>query len=232
MAQQHLNTGSVASDGTGDTLRGAFIKTEENFIDLYDVRGPSLPDYTGSLIMTSSEGQTSPLLQLTGSFSTSLTSSVPTFNLGFNTSLASTEERYIRRIQEEDLSPNVSFPHLLFQRTTSGYYNRLYLSPNSNGQRMLFLKFAGTNRVEIGQSSYIMNLKVKNQNSNTLLLASSQNLSILTDSTFYTLNVEGDIQASEYFFFQSPTPGSGDFQSKSSDTIFGDGGSIQILCQV
>ena len=35
MAQQIINTGSTANDGTGDTLRDAFIKTNNNFTDLY-----------------------------------------------------------------------------------------------------------------------------------------------------------------------------------------------------
>ena len=35
MAQQIINVGAAANDGTGDTLRGAFIKTDENFDDLY-----------------------------------------------------------------------------------------------------------------------------------------------------------------------------------------------------
>jgi hypothetical protein len=35
MAQQIINVGTNPNDGTGDTLRGAFIKTDENFDDLY-----------------------------------------------------------------------------------------------------------------------------------------------------------------------------------------------------
>lgn len=35
MAQQIINVGTTANDGTGDTLRDAFIKTDENFDDLY-----------------------------------------------------------------------------------------------------------------------------------------------------------------------------------------------------
>jgi hypothetical protein len=36
MAQQTINYGTNPNDGTGDTLRGAFIKTHDNFTDLYD----------------------------------------------------------------------------------------------------------------------------------------------------------------------------------------------------
>ena len=35
MAQQIINVGTNPNDGTGDTLRGAFVKTDNNFTDLY-----------------------------------------------------------------------------------------------------------------------------------------------------------------------------------------------------
>ena len=35
MAQQLINVGLVADDGTGDKLRDAFIKSNENFTELY-----------------------------------------------------------------------------------------------------------------------------------------------------------------------------------------------------
>ena len=36
MAQQLINTGTVANDGTGQTLRTAFDKVNSNFTDLYN----------------------------------------------------------------------------------------------------------------------------------------------------------------------------------------------------
>ena len=35
MGQQTLNVGTNANDGTGDTLRAAMIKVNENFTELY-----------------------------------------------------------------------------------------------------------------------------------------------------------------------------------------------------
>jgi hypothetical protein len=35
MAQEIINVGTNPNDGTGDTLRGAFVKTDDNFTDLY-----------------------------------------------------------------------------------------------------------------------------------------------------------------------------------------------------
>ena len=36
MAKQTINIGTTANDGTGDTLRGAMIKVNENFDEVYD----------------------------------------------------------------------------------------------------------------------------------------------------------------------------------------------------
>lgn len=35
MTQKTINIGTVANDGTGDTLRGAFANTNSNFTELY-----------------------------------------------------------------------------------------------------------------------------------------------------------------------------------------------------
>lgn len=39
MARQNINIGAVANDGTGDTLRDAFDKVNDNTIELYEVHG-------------------------------------------------------------------------------------------------------------------------------------------------------------------------------------------------
>ena len=39
MAQQTINVGTTANDGTGDKLRHAFIKINSNFDDLYALPG-------------------------------------------------------------------------------------------------------------------------------------------------------------------------------------------------
>lgn len=45
MTRQIINVGSVANDGTGDALRFAFTKTNENFAELYNKDG----DLTASI---------------------------------------------------------------------------------------------------------------------------------------------------------------------------------------
>lgn len=39
MARQNIDTGTTANDGTGDTLRSAGTKINENFIELYQTFG-------------------------------------------------------------------------------------------------------------------------------------------------------------------------------------------------
>ena len=36
MAKQTINVGQAANDGSGDPLRNAFIKANDNFTELYD----------------------------------------------------------------------------------------------------------------------------------------------------------------------------------------------------
>ena len=70
MAQQNINPGSFPNDGTGDPLRTAFIKTEENFTDLYDQLGSSFP-FTSSVDspaqIVGSGGTEGTILGITGS---------------------------------------------------------------------------------------------------------------------------------------------------------------------
>lgn len=52
MAKQTINTGTAANDGTGDTLRNAFVKTNQNFTEVYSLWGgnfDSLRFYGNSL---------------------------------------------------------------------------------------------------------------------------------------------------------------------------------------
>jgi hypothetical protein len=43
MAQQNINVGTIANDGTGDPLRDSFQKTNSNFTELYGSRKLTLP---------------------------------------------------------------------------------------------------------------------------------------------------------------------------------------------
>lgn len=49
MAKQTINTGTVANDRSGDTLRSAGIKINANFTELYDILGGSISSATSKL---------------------------------------------------------------------------------------------------------------------------------------------------------------------------------------
>lgn len=49
MAQQTINVGTSPNDGTGDFVRDAFIKTNDNFTELYDAGGASVNPTSGFL---------------------------------------------------------------------------------------------------------------------------------------------------------------------------------------
>src|SRR5210317_494340 len=56
MAQQNINTGSSASDGTGDELRVAFEKVNDNFTELYATAEYSGLTYSNVSSVTSGSG--------------------------------------------------------------------------------------------------------------------------------------------------------------------------------
>tara|TARA_R110002167_G_scaffold108339_1_gene276629 strand:+ start:437 stop:1093 length:657 start_codon:yes stop_codon:yes gene_type:complete len=75
MAQQNIATGSAANDGTGDPLRTAFVKAEDNFIDLYNqidnaASFPFTSSATSPAQITGSNGELA-ILGVTGSIESS-----------------------------------------------------------------------------------------------------------------------------------------------------------------
>ena len=48
MAKQTINIGAVANDGTGDQLRTAFDKVNDNFTELYDAKRFGIYDYNNN----------------------------------------------------------------------------------------------------------------------------------------------------------------------------------------
>jgi hypothetical protein len=61
MAQQIINVGTNPNDGTGDTLRGAFIKTDDNFTELYSgkqntlISGTNIKTINGNSLLGSGD---------------------------------------------------------------------------------------------------------------------------------------------------------------------------------
>ena len=55
MARENINVGTNQDDGTGDTLREAFIKVNSNFVEIYGEFGGDTPSdlkLTGNTITT------------------------------------------------------------------------------------------------------------------------------------------------------------------------------------
>lgn len=77
MAKQNINYGAIVGDGTGDGLRDAFIKTDDNFNDLYNVAGWAY--YKDGEITTPSQtfNTTYSKLQIDGAGSTSESGFLP-----------------------------------------------------------------------------------------------------------------------------------------------------------
>ena len=49
MARQNINRGTTANDGTGDTLRTATGKTNDNFVELYTLLGGDSAQVTSKM---------------------------------------------------------------------------------------------------------------------------------------------------------------------------------------
>ena len=102
MAQQTINIGTVANDGTGDPLRTAFDKVNDNFTELYnddagDVNsvnagtGISVDQTTGAVTVTNSSPNATHTGEVTGSGALTIANDVITYaKLGteFTTSAA------------------------------------------------------------------------------------------------------------------------------------------------
>jgi hypothetical protein len=81
MAQQTINVGTTANDGTGDSLRNGFIKTNDNFTELYSgkqntlISGTNIKTINGNSLLGSGD------LTITGGISGSGTDNyIPRFN--------------------------------------------------------------------------------------------------------------------------------------------------------
>jgi hypothetical protein len=90
MAKQTINVGSTANDGTGDKLRDAFVKVNDNFTELYsddagDVNsvtagtGISVNQTTGAVIVTNSDPDQT--VVLTGGTGITTSGTYPNFTI-------------------------------------------------------------------------------------------------------------------------------------------------------
>ena len=221
MAQQYLNTGSQANDGTGDTLRSAFIKTEQNFTDLYNnVRGSVLPNYTGSALITGSFGITGSL-QIEGTGSTSI------LNVGVDPGGNTFKSGSIKLISN-------SYPEIRFSRENNNNYEYLqFLLSSTKGIQLFAIKGTTTNRISFSIGANLLHSVFKTSNNNNTLYTSNLKAGINNSSPSKYLDINGEVSSSEYFATSLPTsdPNSaGQWFVTSSNEVFGDGNETSIIC--
>ena len=129
--QNNLNTGSSAGDGTGDTLRAAASKSEDNFNTLYELF-PIFP-FTGSAVFTGSDASTNSALTIfSEEVQTKATGELQVEGTVFiaEDGAFSGANHYISPENEEDGTPTPSihtnyffetFEYIGFETTTSGF---------------------------------------------------------------------------------------------------------------
>lgn len=193
MAQQHINTGSNPNDGTGDPLRTAFIKTEENFIELFNSSSFVTFPFTGSAQITASEGQTGAALGVTGSIETTGDIYAQTIRVNSLESADGNNKLLLTNNTMDFKFGNVSFFKL------DGSSGTLTVNENNadinfqvrgTNETLLFTD-AGTNRVGINITNPQTNLHVKGA---------------ISSSTYYGIITDEDPEV-EGQFFQTSSQG-------------------------
>lgn len=180
MAQQNIDTGSNPNDGTGDPLRTAFIKTEENFTDLYDQLGSSFP-------FTSSAAQPA---QIVGEGGTT------TAILGITGSLEATQDITASSmlVGSEIVAENNAGTKIAITSNTLDIYGDSIrcLAVDSSVFPPL---------VVVNPDQQNVDFRAKGDTSPDLLFvdASADKVGILTSSPSRDLDVNGDIKADSYF---------------------------------
>lgn len=178
MAQQHINTGSDPNDFTGDPLRTAFKKTEDNFIELYDMTGGSTFPVTASV--------TEPLQMVGGNSGEDGT-------LGVTGSIEATTSITASSIVTDELASSVnSTTRILFESNKQNYY--------VNNEKYLLLDGANGG-VIVNPDANDINFRAYTDSTSVPALnvdAGTNKIGIKTSSPTKDFEVNGDIKADEY----------------------------------
>ncbi len=184
MAQQFINTGSNANDGTGDPLRTAFIKIEDNFIDLYDQLGSSFP-FTSSIDspaqIVGGDGTEGTILGITGSLEVTQDITASAILLG-----------------SEIIAKDNSGTKIVMGSTETSIFvnSERYLEINGN------VSVGPSSRViTVNPDQLSIDFRAEGDSSTNLLYvdASTDQVGIKTDTPSKDLDVNGSIKASSYF---------------------------------
>ena len=215
MAQQHINTGSAPDDFTGDPLRTAFIKTEDNFIELYGFGAATFPataSVTSPTEIVGGPNEEDAVLGITGSLSASLAISA-SFIVTDNV------------VSSEDANTKIEF---LDKK----------INIWSNNQRFLLCDAANfvAQGVQINPDDNDIDTFIYGTSGTTAAIfvdAGNMRVGIKTESPTKDFEVNGDIKANEYFgniTTGDPNVAGQHFQIQATDIIATADPSYYVVC--
>jgi len=205
MAQQNINTGSSPNDGTGDPLRTAFIKTEENFIELFDSASYVAFPFTGSAQITASEGQTGAALGVTGSIET-------------------TGDIYAQTIRVNSLESADGNNKLLLTNNTMDF---------KFGNVSFFKLDGSSGTLTINEGNNNIDFRVRGVNETLLFTdASTNRVGINVTNPQTNLHIKGAVSSSTYYgIITNADPGvNGQFFQTSSQGVVGGAAGFTVIC--
>ncbi len=215
MAQQHINTGTNPNDFTGDPLRTAFIKTEDNFTELYGFGAASFPVTASATSPTEIVGgpnEENAVLGITGSLSASLAISA-SFIVTDNV------------VSSEDANTKIEF----LDKKINIYAN--------NQRHILCDGVSIFNQVvQINPDNNDINTLINGKNGSKdaiLVDAGNMRVGIKTESPTKDFEVNGDIKANEYFgniTTGDPNVAGQHFQIQATDVINTANPNYYIVC--
>jgi hypothetical protein len=215
MAQQHINTGSDPNDFTGDPLRTAFKKTEDNFIELYGFGAASFPVTASATSPTEIVGGPNgeaATLGITGSLSASLAISasfIATDNI-----ISSQNPNTKIEFLDKKINIYVDNQRHILCDAASLFAQGVQINPDNNDIDTLI---HGTN----GSTPAIF------------VDAGNMKIGIKTESPTKDFEVNGDIKANEYFgdiTTGDPNVAGQHFQIQATDIISTADPNYYIVC--
>lgn len=162
MAQLHINTGSLANRGTADTLRGAFIKTEKNFSELYSIASSYPYPYVGTGLIGGNLGIEGTLIvgdTIEGVKIKTTNTSIPQNN--YNSPLNPDTNFYVNtsalkslRFETDDSSYFTINNNIISKGVDLGFsFSTFYFTLNgTNSSLMSFWRTSSSQRIGIGTS--------------------------------------------------------------------------------
>ncbi len=148
MSQQHIDTGSSPNSGTGDPLRTCFIKTEQNFNELYSTISTPFP-YTGNATINGTLSVTGYITASSVTASSIAASTLSSLNYLDNRIELNSSD--IKFIVDGDTFQEISNDGIIFNPNNSPDIDfEIY---GNSGATIILKAIASSNRVGIGTSN-------------------------------------------------------------------------------